>query len=148
MPGVEKQSGFKRHGTWKLTMSFPRPSCSCPKGFRRPPRPRAEHVWPWQPKREPDQHGPKCPQLSPSGRPLPCCGFGAWNLLGPNPNPNPKPKPASIPNPAIDCLLAWALTSALERDHETAVSSAMPVSLEKTLTLANAQSPWGPNCNV
>ena len=63
-----------------------------PRGLRRPPRPREEqHVGPWQPKRDPDGHRPLCPQLSPSGRPLPCCGFSAWNLLGPNPNPNPTP---------------------------------------------------------
>ena len=83
-----------------------------PRGLRRPREPRKEpHVWPWQPKRDPDRHRPLCPQLRPSGRPLPWCGFGAWNLLGPNPNPNPnptpnwdpplKPKPASIPNPAF-----------------------------------------------
>ena len=82
-----------------------------PRGFRRPPRPREEqHVWPWQPKRDPDRHCPLCPQLSLSGRPLPCCVFGAWNHLGPNLNPNPtpnrdpphKPKPASIPNPSFE----------------------------------------------
>ena len=149
-----------RQGTWKLTMSFPRPGCSSredsgglldcrrnnmcgrgsqrgiltgtvpcalnsvlrgdhcpavllPRGFRRPPRLREEQpVLPWQPKRDPDRHRPLCPQLSSSGRPLPCCGFGAWNLLGPNTNPNPtpnrdpppKPKPASIPYPAFDPL--------------------------------------------
>ena len=84
-----------------------------PRGFRRPPRTREEQdMGPWQPKRDPDQQRLLCPQLSPSGRPLPCCGFGAWNLLGPNPNPNPtpnqdpppKPKPASIPNPAFEPL--------------------------------------------
>ena len=82
-----------------------------PRGLRRPPRPREEqHGWPWQPKRYPDRHRPLCPQLSPSVRPLPCCGFGAWKLLGPNRNPNPTPnrdpppktKPASIPNPAFE----------------------------------------------
>ena len=101
------------------------------RGFWRPPRPREEqHVWRWQPKRDPDRHLPLCPQLSPSGRLLPCCGFGAWNLLGPNPNPNPtpnrdpppKPKPASIRNPAVEPTLAWALTSALEGDHEPRVA--------------------------
>ena len=78
------------------------------------------------------------------------------DLLEANRNPNPtrnrdpppKPKPASIPNPAIDRLLAWALTSALEGDHETAVALALAVSLDRTLTLPNAQSPWGPNSNV
>ena len=82
-----------------------------PRGLRRPPRPREQqHVWPWQPKRDPDRHRPLCPHLSPSVRPLPCCGFGAWNLLGPNPNPNPTPnrdpppktKAATIPNPAFE----------------------------------------------
>ena len=128
-----------------------------PRGLRRPPRPREEqHVWPWQPKRDPDRHRPLCPQLSPSGRPLPCCGFGAWNLLGPNRNPNPtpnrdpppKPKPASISNPAFEPLSAWALTSALEGDHETGVASALATSLDRTLTLAKALPSWGPNSNV
>ena len=127
------------------------------RGLRRPPRPRADpRVWPLQPKTDPDRHRPLCPQLSPSGRPLPCCGFCAWRLLGPNPNTNPtpnwdpppKPKPASIPKPEIDRLLPQALTSALEGDHETAVALALAVSLDPTLTLANAQSPWGPNSNV
>ena len=27
------------HGNWKLTMSFPMPGCTCPRGFRRSPRP-------------------------------------------------------------------------------------------------------------
>ena len=45
-------------------------------------------------------------------------------------------------------LLAWALTSALEGDHETGVASALATSLDQTLTLAEALSPWGPNSNV
>ena len=128
-----------------------------PRGFRRTPRPQEEqHVWPWQPKRDPHRHRPLCPQLSPSGRPLPCCGFGAWKLLGPNPNTNPtlnrdpppKPKPASIPNPAFERPSEWALTSALEGDHETGVTSALVTSLDRTLTLAKALSSWGPNSKV
>ena len=116
-----------------------------PRGLQRPPRPREEqHVWPWQPKRDPDRHRPLCHQLNPSGRPLPCFGFGAWNLLGPNPNPNPTPKrdpppnpqPASIPNPAFEPPSGMPLTSALEGDHETGVASALATSLERTLTLA------------
>ena len=82
------------------------------------------------------------------GRPL--------DLLGPNPNPNstpnrdppPKPKPASIPNPAFEHLLAWALTSALEGDHETGVASALATSLDQTLTVAKALSSWVPNSKV
>ena len=86
-------------------------SLQLPRGLRRPPRPREEqHVWPWQAKRDPDGHHHMCPQLSPSGRPLPCFGFSAWDLLGPNRNRNPtptrdpplKPNPASIPNPAFE----------------------------------------------
>ena len=128
-----------------------------PRGLRRPPRPREEqHVWPWQPNRDPDGHRPLCPQVSPSGIPLPCCKFGAWYFLGPNPNPNPtpnrnpppKPKPASIPNPAFEPPLAWALTSALEGNHETRVASALATSLDRNLTLAKALPSWGPNYNV
>ena len=33
--------------------------------------------------------------------------------------------------------VAWALTSALEGDHETGVASALAMSLDRTLTLAN-----------
>ena len=100
-----------RHGTCKLTMSFPRRGYSCPRGFLRPPRPRShQRVWPWQPKTDRERQPPLCPQLSPSGSPLRCCGLGAWSLLGPNPNPNrtpirdppPQPKPASNPNPASE----------------------------------------------
>ena len=81
------------------------------RGFWRPPLTGADRrMWPWQPKTHPDRHRPLCPQLSPSWRPRPCCGFGAWSLQGHNPNltpipkqePPPKPKPASIPNPAIE----------------------------------------------
>ena len=45
-------------------------------------------------------------------------------------------------------LLAWALTSALEGDHETGVASALATSLARTLTLAKALPSWGPNSNV
>ena len=45
-------------------------------------------------------------------------------------------------------LVAWALTSALEGDHETSVASALATSLSRTLTLAKAVSPWGPNSYV
>ena len=91
-----------------------------PSGLRRPPRTREEqHVWPWQPKRDPDRQSPLCPQLSPWGRPLPCCGFGAWNLLGPNltlPRTGTLPRNLSLPRSLIlhlSRLLAWALTSAV-----------------------------------
>ena len=45
-------------------------------------------------------------------------------------------------------LLAWALTSPLEGDHETGVATALAMSLDRTVTLAKALSPWGPNSNV
>ena len=77
-------------------------------------------------------------------------------LLEPNPNPNhnpnrdppPQPKPALNPNLQLSRLLPWALTSALEGDHETRVASALETSLDRTLTLAEAPSPWGTNSNV
>ena len=66
----------------------------------------------------------------------------------PNPDPPPKPKPALIPNPAVEPTLAWALTSALEGDHETGVASALVTSLDRILTIAKALSSWGPNSKV
>ena len=111
-------------------------------------------MWPWQPKRDPERHRPLCPQLSPSGRPLPCCGFGAWSLLVPNPNhtpdmdPTPKPMPASKPNPAFETPSGMALTSALEGYQKTRVFSALATSPDRTLNLAKALSPWGPNSLV
>ena len=45
-------------------------------------------------------------------------------------------------------LHTWALTSAHEGDHETGVASALATSLDRTLTLAKALFPWGPNSNV
>ena len=109
-----------------------------------------------QTKTDPDRHHPFCTPLSPSGRPLPCCGFRAWSLLGPNPTPNRTPngtihRNLSLPRTLtlqLSHLVAWALTSALEGDHETGVASALAKSLDRTLTLAKALSPWGPNSNV
>ena len=113
-------------------------------------------MWLWQPKRDPDMHRPLCTQLSPSGRPLPWCGFSAWNLLVPNPNPNPtpnrepppNPQPAAISYPAFEPPSGMGPTSALEGDHETGVASALATSLARTLTLAKALPSWGPNSNV
>ena len=48
----------------------------------------------------------------------------------------------------LTCLLAWALNSAIKGDHETGDASALATSLDRTLTLAKALSPWGPNTNV
>ena len=127
------------------------------RGLRRPPRPREEqHVWPWQPKRDADRHRPLCPQLRPSGRPLPCYGCGAWNLLGPNPNPNPtlnrdpppKPKPAAIPNPAFQPPSGMGPHFSPRGRSRDRIASALATSLARTLTLATALPSWGPNSNV
>ena len=45
-------------------------------------------------------------------------------------------------------ILAWALTSALEGDHETGVASALATYRARTLTLVKALPSWGPNSNV
>ena len=116
-------------------------------------------MWPWQPKTDPNRHPPLRPPLSPSGRLLPCCAFGAWSLLGPNPNPNTTPnrdppgKPRTLTLPRtltqhLSLLVAWVLTSALEGDHETRVASALATSLSRTLTLAKAATPCSPNSYV
>ena len=44
-------------------------------------------------------------------------------------------------------LLAWPSLQS-SRDHETGVVSALATSRDRTLTLAKALSPWGPNSNV
>ena len=95
-------------------------------------------MWPWQAKRDPDRHRPLGPQCSPSGIPLPCCGFGAWSLLGPNPKPNPtRPgnlqRNLSLPRTLTLQLsrhLEWTLTSAIEGGHETGVDSALVTYLD------------------
>ena len=61
------------------------------------------------------------------------------------------PRNLSLPRSLIlylSRLLAWALTSALERDHETGVASPLATSLARTLTLAKALPSWGPKSNV
>ena len=127
------------------------------RGLQRPPPMQEEqHVWPWQPKWNPDRHRPLCPQLSPSGRPLPCCGFGTWNLLKPNPNPKPtpnrdpppKPKPASIPNPAFEPTSGMGphySPRGRSRDRSRFGPGVVPV---RTLSLAKTLPSSGPNSNV
>ena len=103
-------------------------------------------VWSWKPKTNPDQHPTMCPHLIPLGRQLHSCGFSAWSILGPNTTLN-----LSLPRSLIlhlSRLLAWALTSALEGDHETGVALALATTLARTLTLAKALPSWGPNSNV
>ena len=128
-----------------------------PRGFQTPRQPGADRrVWPWQPKTDPDQHRPLCPQLNPSGRPLPSCVFAIWRLLRPKPNPNPttnrdpppKTKPASIPNPAIEQPSAKGPHFSPRGRSETGVASALAMSLARTQTLAKALPSWGPNPNV
>ena len=123
------------HSAWNLEAHHvvSRPGHCCPRGFLRPPCPGAFRVvWPCQPKTDPDQHPPLGPQVSPSGRQLP----STWNLLGPIPNPNPKqnpeynPKPISNPIAPPEPCFAWTLSSALNRDHESAVTSALVSSLD------------------
>ena len=61
------------------------------------------------------------------------------------------PRNLSLPGSLIlhlSHLLAWALTSALEGDHETGVASALATSLDRNLTLAKALSSLGPNSKV
>ena len=48
----------------------------------------------------------------------------------------------------LNRILACALTSPLKGDHEMGVATALATSLDRTLTLAKALSPWGPNSNV
>ena len=121
------------------------------RGLRRPPQPREEqHVWPWQPKRDPDRHRPLCPNSALRGDHCPAVGSApgtSWDLTLTLtlPRTGTRPRNLSLPRSLIlhlSRLVAWALTSALEGDHETGVASALATSLAQTLTLARL-SPHG-----
>ena len=130
-------------------MLFPRPGGSCPRGFLRPTR-----RWPIV------LCGLGSQRLILT-RILPCAltqTFGQttallWvqslSLLGSNPKPNCisqlKHNPISNTNLYLTLTVERALTSALEGDHESGVPLALTTSLDRTLTLAKALSPWEPN---
>ena len=134
-----------------LSMSLFRPGCSCPRGFQRPPRPGADrHVLPWQPKRiltgtvpctlNSALLGDHCPAVGSApgaswdltlNLTLPLNGTFSQNLS--------LPRSLTL---QLSRLLAWALISALEGDHETGVASALTTSPDRTLILAKAVSPW------
>ena len=105
---------------------------------------------------DPDRHPPFCRQVSPSTGLLPCSAFVAWSLLGANTNPNPPETGTLQGNLSLPptltlqlcCLVAWAVTSALEGYHEPGVTFFQAMSLDLSLTLAKALSPWEPNTKV
>ena len=75
----------------------------------------------------------------------------SWDLTLTLPRTGTLPRNLSLPRSLIlhlSGLLAWAVTSALEGDHETGVASALVTSLARTQTLAKAIRSWGPNSNV
>ena len=84
------------------------------------------------------------------------CTLRAWKCLGTNLNPkqncntNPKPKPNTISQLTLHQTHTHpcAHISALHGIHENGVTSALVTSLDRTLTLAKALSPWGPNSKV
>ena len=121
-----------------------------------PPSGADRSVRPWQAKRDLDRHCPLCPQCRPTQRPRPCCGYGAWSSWELTPTLTLRQtgnlhRNLSLPRTLIlhlSCLRAWALTSAIEGHHENGVALALATSLDRTLTLAEALSPWGPNSKV
>ena len=144
-----------RQGTWKLTKSFPRPGCSsqedcgglldrgrnnmCGRGSQRGiltgTVPCAFNSV---------LRGDHCPAVG-------SAPGTSWDLTLTIPRTETLPRILSLPRSLIlhlSRLLAWALTSALDLDHEPGVASALATSLERTLTLAKALPSWGPNSNV
>ena len=153
----ENRCNNTRHGTWNITISFAKCDCSCTTGFQRTiPRVAQTSLWPWILWSDTDRHTPLCTLFIPSERQLHCCGFSAWSLLGPktNPNRNPKHNLQLTPNPICNWTLyltptfSRALNTALDGDHETGVASALSTSLDWTLILPKAFSPWGPNSKI
>ena len=128
-----------------------------PSGFRKPLRMGAyRQECPWPPKRDPDRHRPLSPQLTLRGDHCTAVGWAPGACRYPTltltqPLSGTLARNLSLPRYLIlhlSCRLAWALTSALEGDHETGVASALATSLARTLTLAKALPSWGPNSNV
>ena len=133
-----------------------------PRGFRRPPRPREEqHVWPWQPKRDPDRHRPLCPQSALRGFHCPAVGSApgtSWDLTLTLtlPRTGTLPRDLSLPRSLIlhlSRLLAWALTSAVAaKDGSWPAPSLVPSTQtfrETTaLVCVRCRGPHGPNPNT
>ena len=148
---VQKRCRITQHRIWNITMSFPRPGGSCSRVFLRNIRTLSHGVvWPWNPKTHPEGTLPCA--LNSALRGVNCIAVASapgacWDLtLTRTLNQN------LILSRKLtlqwSCTIAWALTSALEGDHETGVASALATSLARTLTLAKALPSWGPNSNV
>ena len=145
------------HSAWNTeaqSRSSPRPGCSCPGGFRRPPRPGPMDVC---------GLGSQSMILTVT---LPCALHSAlrgdfcpaersapgasWDLTLTLTLPRTGTLQGNLSLPRtltlhLSLLVAWVLTSALEGDNETRVASALATSLSRTLTLAKAATPCGPN---
>ena len=149
----------QQYSAWTvdITISFAKCDCSCTTGFLRPiPRVAQTSPCPCILRTDTDRYAPLCTPRSPSGRQLHCCGFSTWSFIGPKPNPNHNPKHNTqlTPNPISNWTLyftpnfAKALNTALEGDHGNGVAWALSTSLDWTVTLAKAFSPWGPNSKI
>ena len=151
--GVQKQCRLTRHGTWKLTMSFPRPGCSCPRGFWGLLDQGPIEVCDLGSQRlimtstlrcalNSTLRGDHCPPVvSAPGAPWDLTLTLTLTRTGTLHQNLSLPRTLTL---HLSRLVACALTSALEEDLETGVASALAMSLERTLTLAKALSPWGP----
>ena len=95
---------------------------------------------------DPEHHHPFYPHLSPAGRPWPAVGLvsGAYCVLTLTltvPLTETLHQNLRLPRKLtlyLCRLVPWALTSALEGNHETRVTSALATSLDRNLTLAKA----------
>ena len=137
-------------------MSFHRPGCSLPNAFRSLLHQRPIDVCGLGSQRGILNGNVPCALIQPFTKTTTLLWVQHLELLGVNPNPNPTRtgnlhRNLSLPRSLIvqlSCLLAWALTSALEGDHEDRVAMALVTFLDRILTLAKALSSWGPNSNV
>ena len=139
-------SGLHGHLIWYLEAHHivSHACCSCQREFLSLPRPGAHRVWPW-------------PELSlvpwtqSFGETPEVFWLHTWGLLGRNPNPTLNETLLLILSRTwtlslhFNLTFTWALTSSLEGDLETGVTSILATSLVQTLTVAKALSPCGPN---
>ena len=132
-----------RYGTWKLTMSFPWPDCSCLERIPEASLTMDPITCVAVAKTDPDRQHPLCPQCSPSGTPLPCSGFGTCpsrdlTLTLTLPRTGTLHRNLSMLRNLtlhLSRLVTWTLSSALQEDHETRVVSSLATSLDQILTL-------------
>ena len=146
-----------RHAICNITMSFSKSNYSCTRGYLRPTR-RVTHILSCIRNQRLILTGTLPCVLHSALRGENCTVVGSvpggfWDLtltlaITLTINRNVHLTVSVTLNLHLTFTLAWAHTSGLERSHETGVIAALVTSLDGSLTLAKALSPWRPNYSL